>query len=97
MVLGQQRTERRDDSVQILQIAGHYFAEGVAGAVLEFIRGAFGDDYAVIDQDDAVTERIRLLEILRGQQRGNAQLLEAGHQIPNSLPAPGIEPGGGLV
>ncbi len=33
----------------------------VAGATFQFLRGAEGDDFAVIDDGDAVTEGVRLL------------------------------------
>ena len=51
----------------------------------------------MVDHDDPVGQRVGLLEILRGQQRGDAETLELADQVPNALPATRIQPGGGLV
>jgi hypothetical protein len=51
----------------------------------------------MINHNDPIAERIRLLEILRRQQRCYSEVLEAGHQIPDGLPAPWIKPGSGLI
>ena len=64
---------------------------------LELLRGAFDDQPAVVEQRDPVGEVVGLLQVLRGEEDGDA----AGHEVTDDLPhaaaAARIEAGGRLV
>ena len=64
---------------------------------LELRRRAGGDLAAAVDQHDAVGERVRLLEVLGGQQQRDAVVDERADRRPHDLAAARIEPGGRLV
>jgi hypothetical protein len=73
-------------------------ADVAAGdAALELVRGALGDQPAVVEQRDPVGELVGLLEVLRGEEDGGP----AGHQLADELPhgaaAARVQAGGGLV
>ncbi len=52
----------------------------------------------MVDDADAVGELVGLLEVLRGEEDGHAEVLvEALHLLPDAGPADGVEPGGRLV
>ena len=72
---------------------------GVAGdALLELCRSALGDNRAIVDDEDPITERIRLIHVVGGQKhRGPqliAQLADVGPEVGAALR---IEPGRGFV
>ena len=94
---GNSETKRLGHGGQILQMARDDFAVGRSRTLLEFVRRSLRDDRAVIDHDDAVTERVGLLEVLGRQQCGDAGLLEVGHQVPDTLPAAWIQSGRGFI
>ena len=52
---------------------------------------------AVVDHDDVVGERVRLVEVLRGEQHGDAVRDESADRPPHALPAARVEPGRRLV
>ena len=59
---------------------------------------ALGHDVPVVDDPDAVGERVGLLEVLRGQEDGDAVLArEPRHLAPERASALHVEPGGRLV
>ena len=58
---------------------------------------ALGDDHAVLDDRDAVGERLRLVEVVGGQQDRLAELLEPVDDAPGGAAGGGVEAGGGLV
>ena len=51
----------------------------------------------MIDDGDAVAELLGLLEIMRGQQHGDAAGVELAHIAPELLAQLHIDAGGGLV
>src|SRR5690242_13922648 len=64
---------------------------------LEFGGGAVGDDAALVEYRDLVGELVGLVEILGGEEHGDA----IGYQTPDDVPrrpaAAGVEPGRRLV
>ena len=65
---------------------------------LERGRRALGDDVAVVDDPDPVREHVRLLEVLRGQEDGDAVLAgEPRDLVPEGGAALDVEPGRRLV
>ena len=50
-----------------------------------------------VDHDDAVGQRVGLVEVLGGEQDGDAVGDEPADHAPHALPAGGVEPGGRLV
>ena len=58
---------------------------------------ALGDRAAVVDDDDAVREVVRLLEVLRGQQHVGAVAHELADGLPEPDPARRVEAGRRLV
>ncbi len=66
-------------------------------AALQFVRGSLGDHPAVVQERDPVGQRVGFLQVLRGQEDGDA----AGHQVADASPhvpaAARVQCGGGLV
>ncbi len=73
----------------------HHVARHLA---LELVRGAGGDGHAVVDDEHPVAQRVRLVQVVRGEEDGGA---EVGAQPPDVLPqvrpALRVKPGGRLV
>ena len=63
----------------------------------ELLRGAEGDDAAMIHDGDAVAEALGLLHVMGGEDDGAAGLLELVDQVPEMAAGLGVEAGGGLV
>ena len=65
---------------------------------LELLWRALGDDVPVVDDPDAVREDVRLLQVLRRQEDGDAFLLrKPADLLPQGRPALDVEPGRRLV
>ena len=58
---------------------------------------ALGEDAAVLDDRDAVAERLRLVEVVRRQQDRLAELLQAADRLPGGAPRGRVEAGRRLV
>ncbi len=71
------------------------FRGGVAGD--EVARGAFRGDLAVVHDDQAVAQLLRLVHVVRGEDERDAALLEVEQAVPDDVPCLRVEPGGGLV
>src|SRR6185503_643693 len=69
--------------------------DDVAGdAALELGGGAGGDDLAVVDDEDAVAERVRLVEVVGGEEDGGAvAIAQAADVAPQVGAAVRIEAG----
>ena len=90
--------ERLGGVSELLRVGGWNLDRGTPDLRLEGRRGPLGDDAGPVDDPDAVSEHVRLLEVLRGEEHGHALLpREAGDLRPEGAPALGIEAGGGLV
>src|SRR5262249_30450684 len=75
--------------------AQHYVRSG--DAPFELLWRALGDDVAAVEHGDAVGELVGLLQVLRGQQDGDALCDEVADELPHGLAAARVEAGGGLV
>jgi hypothetical protein len=64
---------------------------------LELGRRALGDDLAVIDDEDAIAERVGLLEVVRGEQDRRPALAQAADVVPEVRAGLRIEPRRRLV
>ena len=65
---------------------------------LQLLRSALRDDPAVVDDPDAVGEHVGLLQVLGGEEDGDALLLrEPAHFHPERRAALNVEPGRRLV
>src|SRR3954449_13615698 len=84
----------------LLQLAG-LVAPGDAiprgGRGAEFAGRPYGEDRATLDDRHAVGERLRLVEVVRGQQDRLAQLGELADDLPRRAPRGGVEARGRLV
>src|SRR3712207_5022477 len=60
-------------------------------------RSALGEDAPVLDDRDAVGERLRLVEVVRGEEDGLAQPRQRAHGVPRGAARRRVEPGRGLV
>src|SRR3954452_6584 len=84
----------------LLQLAG-LVAPGDAiprgGGGAEFAGRPYGEDRAALDDRHAVGERLRLVEIVRGQEDRLAQVGELADDLPRRAPRGGIEARGRLV
>ena len=66
--------------------------DDVAGDLpLQLVGRAEGDDLAVVDDRDAVAERVRLLEVVRRQEHGRAGVAQLAHLVPHPRAALRIE------
>ena len=73
------------------------FEAGPAGRLLELARRARGDDPTVVDDDDPVGQGVGLVEVLGGEQQGDAVGHQLADHVPHAQPAGGVEPGGRFV
>src|ERR1035437_7700736 len=64
---------------------------------LQLLRRAKGQHTAVVDDGQPVAERVCLFHVVRGQQDGNAFLVQLLHGRPHGHAALRVEAGGGLV
>ena len=78
------RRARQDDAV-------------ARGAGAQLARRALGEDPAVLDDRHAVGQRLRLVEVVRGQQDGLAELAQRRAPRPRRRAARRVEAGGRLV
>src|SRR2546423_6383706 len=63
----------------------------------ELARRPLGDDHAVLDDRHAVRERLRLVQVVGGEENGLAEVPERGDDAPRSPARRGVEAGGRLV
>ena len=66
-------------------------------APFELVGGALGDDAAVVEDGDPVGELVGLVEVLGGQEDGDAAGGEVANVVPHLVAAARVEPGRGLV
>ena len=72
--------------------------DDVAGDLaFELGRRARGDDLAVVHDGDAVAERVRLVQVVRGDEDGHALGAQPAHLVPHVRAALRVEAGGRLV
>src|SRR6266480_5307491 len=64
---------------------------------LQLFGRALGDDLAVIDDGHAIAERVRLVEVVSGQEHCRPAVVHAPHLVPYTRPALGVEAGRRLV
>src|SRR5690349_20193244 len=55
------------------------------------------DDAALLDDRHAIAQRLGLVEVVRREQDGLAQLLQRAHDVPRGAAGGGVEAGGRLV
>src|SRR5690606_41919075 len=58
---------------------------------------AVRDALPPVDDDDVVGELVGLLQVLRGEQHGDAVVGQAAHDVPQAVAAARVEAGGRLV
>src|SRR5579872_649407 len=63
----------------------------------EVLRGALDDDPAVLDDRDTVSESLCLIQVMRGEQHGLAELLERLDRSPGVTAGGRVNAGGRLV
>src|SRR5437868_10604692 len=51
---------------------------------LQFLGRALGDDLAVVDDRDTVAQRVRLVEVVRGEEHRGAALVHPPHLVPHA-------------
>src|SRR5699024_9992773 len=64
---------------------------------LEFARRALSDDRPMVDDGDPVGQLVGFLEVLRGQQDGDAGGDEAADGLPHLVRSSGMRAGGRFV
>src|SRR5579884_1074428 len=80
------------------RVAVHAEQHDVAGYLaLERVGGALGDDLPVIDDRQAVAQRVGLLQVVRGQEHRRPTVAQAPHLVPHPRPRLGVEAGRRLV
>lgn len=83
--------------LDVLPLVHHDLDALSAGAGLELVGGALGDDPAVVDHRDVVREVVGLLQILGGQQQRRTAGDELLDHVPQLLAVARVEAGGRLV
>jgi hypothetical protein len=63
-------------------------------SALELLRGALGDEPAMVEHRDPVGELISLVQILRGQEDRDSAGDEIADDLPHGAAAARVEPGG---
>ena len=98
LAVGRHRRQRVVGALGVLRRAELQLDDLVADLALQLLRRALGDDRALADDGDLVGEAVGLLQVLRGEEDGHAQLVvEAPDLLPDRRAARGVEAGGGLV
>lgn len=64
---------------------------------LELVGRALGDDPAAVEDGDAVGELVGLLQVLRGEEDGDAAVDEIADDLPHGVPGARVESGGRLI
>ena len=64
---------------------------------LELVRSALGDQLPVVEERDPVGELVRLVQVLRRQEDGDAAGREVADDLPHRAPAARVQAGGRLV
>ena len=91
-------SERRDEPLAVGLLDRDRMDARQPDLGLERLRRPLGDDVAVVDDPDPVREHVRLLEVLRRQEDGDAVLAgEPGDLVPRGRAALDVEPGRRLV
>src|SRR3954453_6732023 len=67
------------------------------GARAERGRRPLGDEPPLLDDRDAVAERLGLVEVVRREQDGLAEVLQRAHDVPRRAASGGVEAGRRLV
>ena len=81
-----------------VRIGGRHLDGRAADLGLEPGRGALGDDPAVVDDSDPIGQRVRLLQVLRGEEHGHPLVMgQPRHLLPQRRAALRVEAGGRLV
>ncbi len=63
----------------------------------ERVRRALGEDQAVLEDRDAVGERLRLVQVVRGEHDGLAEVAQRADDVPGGAAGGRVEAGRGLV
>ena len=66
-------------------------------APFQFLRRALGDDAAMVQHGDAVGEVVGLIQVLGGQQNGDAIAYKLADDLPHCLAAPRVKAGRRLI
>ncbi len=91
-------SEHRTHALEIRGLQRSGLDRRSADLVLERVRGALGDDLARVDDPDPVGERVRLLEVLGGEEDGHALVARKPRDlVPERRSALDVQPGGRLV
>ena len=61
------------------------------------LRGAFGHDCPVVNDDEPVAQLFGLIHVVGGQHQSGAGLLQPEQPVPEHMPCLRIQPGGGLI
>ena len=77
---------KRSSSVPSLAAPGDPVARGA-----ERVRRALGEDPPVLEDRDAVGQRLRLVQVVRGQHDGLAEVAQRADHVPGGAPGAGIE------
>ena len=92
------RRQEPGQPLAVVRILRHDLDGRLADLGLQLRGRALGDDLAVVDDPDPVGEHVRLLEVLRRQEDGDALVArEAPDLLPERRAALRVEPGGRLV
>ena len=96
-VVSKSLVEQRDELIERSGVGGDDVDALLADLRLQLRRRAGGDLAAVVDQHDAVGERVGLVEILRRQQQRDAVADQLADGRPDDLAAARVEAGRRLV
>src|ERR1700730_11876354 len=96
-VVGQMMTRDIGGAGEVGILRHRDFDAVPSNLVLQLVGRAFRDPAPGIDDRDPVSQLIRFLQVLRGQQDGRAVLDQRADHAPHLSPAPRVQPGGRLV
>ena len=89
--------DERGDAGEVLPVQRPHVQPLAADLCLERGRRAGGDHPTAVEHDEVVGELVGLLEVLGGEQHGDAVGDERAHRVPHLVPVARVEPGGRLV
>src|SRR5437868_14120190 len=87
-----------DQLKRALLVAGDGEGDDVSGdCAIQRLGRVFRDDLSVVDDRDAVAQRIRLVEVMRCHEYRRPPFVHPPHLVPDTRAALRVEPGGRLI
>src|SRR3954451_20438163 len=92
-----QRSQQLHDPAELSRVLDDDLQALAADLVLELVGGALGDHPAVVDDHDVVGEQVRLVEVLRSEEKRRPTRDEVFDHLPHVSASAGVQAGRRLI